>query len=179
MSCKHASSGEVKHYYVNFKNHYYRLIPLLPVSLTVHYVGFPFPPALRKVQRQFLASNPKELSKSDGAMDSCQWAKSLGFSRGAPWGLISEAKRVRGLLWLLRKQEFDNLKKFSNVKCPELSKEFGDVFRIWIASKPTAAEVDVRADRRLGGILPYREKSVAREIQNMITTISTFTYYMD
>ena len=33
-----------------------------------------------------------------------------------------------------------------------------------LASKPTAAEaaeVDVRADRRLGGILPYREKSVA------------------
>ena len=32
-----------------------------------------------------------------------------------------------------------------------------------LASKPTAAEaaeVDVRADRRLGGILPYREKSV-------------------
>ena len=46
------------------------------------------------------------------------------------------------------------------MKCPELSKEFGDVFRIWLGSIPTAAEADVRADRCLGGILPYREKSV-------------------
>ena len=50
------------------------------------------------------------------------------------------------------------------MKCPELSKEFGDVFRIWLASIPTAAEaaeVDLVADGRgFGGILPYREKSV-------------------
>ena len=26
------------------------------------------------------------------------------------------------------------------MKCPELSKEFGDVFRFWLASIPTAAE---------------------------------------
>ena len=47
------------------------------------------------------------------------------------------------------------------MKCPELSKEFGDVFRIWLASKPTAAEgpdVHLAAD---AGVLPYREKSVA------------------
>ena len=50
------------------------------------------------------------------------------------------------------------------MKCPELSKEFGDVFRIWLASIPTtaeAAQVDLVADGRgFGGILPYREKSV-------------------
>ena len=51
---------------------------------------------------------------------------------------------------------------FYNEKYAELSKEFGDVFRFWLASKPRAAEapeVDVRADRPLGGILPYRKKS--------------------
>ena len=56
------------------------------------------------------------------------------------------------------------------MKCPELSKEFGDVFRFLLTSIPTAAEaaeVDARADRRSPGrILPYRGKSVAREIQN-------------
>ena len=55
------------------------------------------------------------------------------------------------------------------MKCPELSKEFGDVFRIRLGSIPTAAEaaeVHLRPDGRAPGrILPYREKSAAREIQ--------------
>ena len=58
-----------------------------------------------------------------------------------------------------------------NKKVPELSKELGDAFRFWLASKPTAAEpaeVDLVGDRRSPGrILPYREKSAAREIQMM------------
>ena len=60
--------------------------------------------------------------------------------------------------------EYEN--SFYNENVPELSKEFGNAFRFWLASIPTSAEVDVPADRRLGGILPYRGKSVAREIQN-------------
>ncbi len=56
------------------------------------------------------------------------------------------------------------------MKCPEMSKEFGDVFRIWLASIPTAAEateVDLRPDGCFPGrILPARGKSTAREIQN-------------
>ena len=62
------------------------------------------------------------------------------------------------------KLEFDNSKKFINVKCPKLSKKFGDILRFLLTSIPTAAEaaeVDVRADRRSPGrILPYRGKSV-------------------
>ena len=78
----------------------------------------------------------------------------------------------------MRKQEFHNLKKFSNVKCPELSKEFGDVFRIWLASMPTAAEaaeVDLVADGRgFGGILPYRKKSVmAGNLKIQLTNASS------
>ena len=50
------------------------------------------------------------------------------------------------------------------MKCPELSKEFGDVIRFILTSIPTAAEaaeVDARADRRSPGrILSYRGKSV-------------------
>ena len=48
------------------------------------------------------------------------------------------------------------------MKCTELSKEFGDVFRIWLTPTTTAAEaaeVHLRADGRSPGILPYREKS--------------------
>ena len=64
------------------------------------------------------------------------------------------------------------------MKCPELSKEFGDVFRIWLASIPTAAEaaeVDLVADGRgFGGILPYREKSVgARNSKFKITSATS------
>ena len=33
------------------------------------------------------------------------------------------------------------------------------VFRFWLALMPRAAEVDVQADRHLGGILSYHEKS--------------------
>ena len=60
------------------------------------------------------------------------------------------------------------------MKCPELSKEFGDVFRNWLASKPTAAEgpdVHLAAD---AGVLPYREKSVAREIQNTMSDLCRY-----
>ena len=66
------------------------------------------------------------------------------------------------------------------MKCPKLSKEFGDAFRFLPTSIPTAAEaaeVDVRADRRLGGILPYREKSIARQIQKFEITISIIYGY--
>ena len=83
--------------------------------------------------------------------------------RGAPAGRISEAKRVCCLLGLLEKQEFDNSKNFTNMNCPELSKEFDDVFRIWLAAIPTTAEaveVHLRADGRSPGrILPDRGKS--------------------
>ena len=47
-------------------------------------------------------------------------------------------------------------------KLPELSKEFADAITCRLTSIPTAAkapEVYLRPDRRLGGILPYREKS--------------------
>ena len=40
-------------------------------------------------------------------------------------------------------------KCFNNEKVPELSKEFGDVFRFWLAPIPTAAEapeLDLRPD---------------------------------
>ena len=100
--------------------------------------------------------------------------------RGAPWGLISEAKLVCRLHGLLQKQELKYEKRFSNMKCPELSKEFGDVFRIWLASIPTAAEaaeVDLVADGRgFGCILPCREKSIAAgnlKLWNRIPTILT------
>ena len=58
---------------------------------------------------------------------------------------------------------WEYLKRFFNEIVPDLSKEFGDVIRFWLASIPMAAEapeVIVRADCRLGGILPYCEKSV-------------------
>ena len=45
-------------------------------------------------------------------------------------------KRVYGL----PEQELHNSKNLTNVKYPELSKEFGDVIRFWLASIPTAAE---------------------------------------
>ena len=49
------------------------------------------------------------------------------------------------------------------MNCPELSKEFDDVFRIWLAAIPTTAEaveVHLRADGRSPGrILPDRGKS--------------------
>ena len=73
-------------------------------------------------------------------------------------------------------QQLEYLKCFYNEKVPKLSKEFGDAFRFWLASKPTAAEapeVDVRADRRLGGILPYREKSAVARNSKFKITIST------
>ena len=68
-------------------------------------------------------------------------------------------------------QQFEYLKSFHSEKVPELSKEFGDVFRFWLASITTAAEaleVDVQDDRRL---LPYREKSV--EARNSKTKIKS------
>ena len=68
------------------------------------------------------------------------------------------------------------------MKCPKLSKEFGDAFRFLPTSIPTAAEaaeVDVRADRRLGGILPYREKSVvARNTKIKLTNTSSFSHLL-
>ena len=57
------------------------------------------------------------------------------------------------------------LKCFYNEKVPQLSKEFGDAFRFWLASPPTAAEGPefdlVVVAGVVGGILPYCEKSVA------------------
>ena len=70
-------------------------------------------------------------------------------------------KRVCRLPELLQVQQLEYLKYLYNENDAELSKEFGDVFRIWLASKPTAAEgpdVHLAAD---AGVLPYREKSVA------------------
>ena len=50
---------------------------------------------------------------------------------------------------------------FCNEKLPELSKEFADAIRIWLASIPTAveaAEVDLAV---VAAVLPYRVKSAA------------------
>ena len=74
-------------------------------------------------------------------------------------------------------QQLEYLKCFYNEKVPELCKEFGDAFRFWLASKLTAVEVDVRADRRLGGILPDREKyAVARNSKFKITIYIFYGY---
>ena len=64
----------------------------------------------------------------------------------------------------------------TNEKIPKLSKEFGDVFRFWLAPIPMAAEapeLDLRPD---DGVLPYREKSVlAGNLKFIFTNAITCT----
>ena len=79
-----------------------------------------------------------------------------------PPGQISEAKRVGGLPELLQEEELKEGKRFHKEKEPELSEEFGGVFRFWLAQMPMAAEdpeVDLRPMSALPGLLSYCKMS--------------------
>ena len=80
-------------------------------------------------------------------------------------------------------QQLEHEESFYNEKVAELSKEFADAIRFWLASISTAVEapeVHLRPVGRSPGFLPYCEKSGMAQNSKFKNSISTiFTDVVD